>query len=149
MIRPTALLTTLLLLSCGSATETPPPPPEVDAGTQADADAGAEQPDAGTTHTEPVATRARALILQGCGSVYCHGPTFPDDVKTMRSPNAGMDLVVAFAPEQSYLWHKVAGTHATLHACTSGRCGGRMPPTAPLTDAELDLVRAWIAAGAE
>lgn len=147
MTRTPALLMTLLFLSCGSAPETPPPSPELDAGTHADA--GAEEPDAGTTQAEPVATRARALILQGCGSVYCHGPTFPDDVKTMRSTNAGMDLVVAFAPEQSYLWHKVAGTHATLHACTSGRCGGRMPPTAPLTDAELDLVRAWIAAGAE
>ena len=44
---------------------------------------------------------------------------------------------------ESYLWHKVSGTHLEV-----GGQGMIMPYTVPLTDAELDVFERWIAAGA-
>jgi mono/diheme cytochrome c family protein len=50
-----------------------------------------------------------------------------------------MPLVTPGRPSDSYLWHKVVGTHTDI-----GGSGSRMPPTEPLHTAELDLLRAWI-----
>lgn len=44
---------------------------------------------------------------------------------------------------QSYLWHKVSGTH--LEVMGKGQI---MPPTVPLTQQERDVFGRWIAAGA-
>lgn len=54
-------------------------------------------------------------------------------------------MVTPGAPVESYLWHKVAGTHLTV-----GGAGGRMPkPTdPPLTALELATVEAWLLGGA-
>jgi hypothetical protein len=52
-----------------------------------------------------------------------------------------LDLVKPGAPDQSYLVFKLQG---------SGSCfqGSRMPKSAPLSTAEIQLVRDWIANGA-
>ena len=52
---------------------------------------------------------------------------------------AGSDRVVAGDPAASVLYRKVSGENL---------CGPAMPPGAPLSAAEVDAVRSWIAAGA-
>ncbi|MBZ5711918.1 hypothetical protein [Nannocystis pusilla] len=59
-----------------------------------------------------------------------------DDVKSMA-------LVEPGQPDESYLWHKIAGTHDEV-----GGKGKRMPPSDLLLDRDLDLIEAWIAQGA-
>ena len=52
--------------------------------------------------------------------------------------------VVPGDPEKSYLVHKLSGTHLD-----NGGTGGRMPLGFPqLSDANIDVIKAWIAAGA-
>jgi hypothetical protein len=47
-------------------------------------------------------------------------------------------------PDSSYLVHKIQGTQASV-----GGSGGQMPlGGAPLSQSQIDLIRAWIAAGA-
>jgi hypothetical protein len=48
--------------------------------------------------------------------------------------------------EASYLWHKVNGTHRSPEV---GGTGSRMPLSgAPLSEAQLATLRAWIEGGA-
>jgi hypothetical protein len=46
-------------------------------------------------------------------------------------------------PENSYLYHKITGTQASV-----GGSGERMPRGGQLSDAEIQTIRAWIAQGA-
>lgn len=48
--------------------------------------------------------------------------------------------VVPYEPEASYLMEKLTDPEPAV--------GGRMPPYSRLTDAEIERIRAWIAAGA-
>jgi hypothetical protein len=49
-----------------------------------------------------------------------------------------------FLPDSSYLVHKIQGTQTTV-----GGSGQRMPLIGgPLTEDEIAVIRAWIAAGA-
>lgn len=58
----------------------------------------------------------------------------------------GMDLVEPGDPDQSYLVHKVEGTHTGPGV---GGCGGQMPLGGGSLDAwEITLIRDWITAGA-
>lgn len=60
----------------------------------------------------------------------------------LRAPSStGMPFVTPGDPSQSYLWHKVAGTHADV-----GGAGTLMPPPAPLSDDHQQRLRAWIEA---
>lgn len=54
-----------------------------------------------------------------------------------------MPQVTPGDPAESYLWHKIANTHRDV-----GGSGNVMPPFAPLSAAQLDLVQAWIEGGA-
>lgn len=53
-----------------------------------------------------------------------------------------MPLLTPGDPDQSYLWHKVNDTHLTL-----GGSGEVMPPNQPLSQDDLDTLRAWIEGG--
>ncbi len=56
-----------------------------------------------------------------------------------------MNRVTPNKPDDSYLVHKVQGTHLA-----AGGSGSRMPlGRSPLSQADIDLVRAWIQAGAQ
>ncbi len=56
-----------------------------------------------------------------------------------------MNRVTPNQPDNSYLVHKVQGTHLD-----EGGVGDRMPEgRAPLSQAEIDLIRAWVQAGAK
>lgn len=170
-MRITRLLLPMFLAACGpgpTQTEAPPMSHQpvtldagVDAGTPVMTDAGAppavdggtETPDAGVLD-EPftdfgAGVKARELQLRSCSSDYCHGPKFFADAKKHTSGVSGLPLVLRFQPEKSYLWHKVKGTHTTLPECTGGRCGDQMPKGAPLSAEDLEVIRWWIASGAE
>lgn len=63
-------------------------------------------------------------------------------VKATQSP---LNRIAPGDPENSYLYRKLAGTQLT-----AGGEGERMPfGETPLTDAQLDLFRRWIAEGAQ
>jgi hypothetical protein len=55
-----------------------------------------------------------------------------------------MLLIAPGSPEDSYLWHKLRGTHLDV-----GGSGERMPLVAPPLDAEtMDRIETWITIGA-
>ena len=55
----------------------------------------------------------------------------------------GMDYVTPNDTSDSYLWHKISGTHRG-----AGGRGGSMPPGASLNATQLNQIEAWINAGA-
>ncbi len=64
----------------------------------------------------------------------------------IRKPShqANMALILPGSPQESYLLHKADGSQVSVH----GR-GERMPLGGKLDPQELELLRAWVAAGAE
>jgi hypothetical protein len=92
------------------------------------------------------------ILRASCAQDFCHGASPANDLD-LRPAVAHAELVgvtsVGYAParrvvvgnpDASVLFHKVAGT---------GRYGGAMPPTGPLTPAQVEVIRHWIADGAE
>ena len=65
------------------------------------------------------------------------------NVRAMELPS--MNRVTPNQPDNSYLVHKVQGTHLA-----AGGSGSRMPlGRSPLSQSDIDLIRAWIQAGAQ
>jgi hypothetical protein len=62
-----------------------------------------------------------------------------------------MPYVTAGNPRESFLMHKMDGSHCTLDArCDKGTCGQAMPRSSELLEeSERDVVRRWIAQGAK
>ena len=88
-----------------------------------------------------------------CSSEICHGgstlPQMPDadsayaalvDVPSSVGPN----YVTPSEPGDSYLWHKLVGTQASV-----GGGGGQMPSGSTLCGEGLIAVNAWIVGGAQ
>jgi hypothetical protein len=72
------------------------------------------------------------------------GQTFASVVNVASLELPSMNRVTPNQPDNSYLVHKVQGTHLGV-----GGNGSRMPlGRSPLSQGEIDLIRAWIAAGA-
>lgn len=95
------------------------------------------------------------LKASGCGTAACHGGVRPAEALDLSSEASAYDDLVGVAasecgarqrvepgaPDASYLVNKVTG----VDMCS----GSRMPKTgAALTRDEVDLLRAWIGAGA-
>jgi mono/diheme cytochrome c family protein len=59
-----------------------------------------------------------------------------------RSAESKLPLVAPGRPDESYLFHKLAGSQ------TRTGSGARMPPGDPLAPDEVAIVQRWIAAGA-
>ena len=59
-----------------------------------------------------------------------------------RSAESKLALVVPGNPDESYLFHKLAGTQARTGS------GAQMPPGDPLAPDKVAIVQRWIAAGA-
>ncbi len=114
-----------------------------------------------------VARRARFqdgvadMIYLNCAHSGCHLPPFTSAGLGLESPavirastvgvpstQSPLLRVAPGRPSQSYLWHKLSGTHSTV-----GGSGERMPEVHDpgdeyLSAEEMDLVRAWILDGA-
>jgi len=99
---------------------------------------------------------APALYLS-CAITACHiGPFISEDLvlstpervlaQTVGVPSRQSPLlrVLPGRPSQSYVWHKMTGTHEAV-----GGSGDRMPQGGPfLPQADMDAIRAWILEGA-
>lgn len=92
-------------------------------------------------------------VFSGChvgtspqeGLTLSSGQTFENVVNVASRQLPTMNRVTPNQPDESYLVHKIQGTHLD-----EGGSGERMPEArAPLSQAEIDLIRAWIQAGAK
>jgi hypothetical protein len=97
------------------------------------------------------------IFSANCALSGCHAGTSPQQgqnlseglayqaiVDVPANERAGMMRVKPAVPDSSYLVHKIQGTQASV-----GGSGGQMPlGGAPLSQSQIDLIRAWIAAGA-
>ena len=73
------------------------------------------------------------------------GRAFSSVVNVAARELPSMNRVTPNQPDNSYLVHKVQGTHLD-----AGGSGSRMPLNrSPLSQSDIDLVRAWIQAGAQ
>ena len=103
------------------------------------------------------------IVEKNCALSACHadaklslGIFLPNDpaqvYKAMHAPatsNLKLDFVKAGAPADSFLMHKLDGTHCALDAdCLKGACGQEMPPGGILGIDERTAIRRWIAQGA-
>ena len=129
---------------------------------------------AGTDLTTPAVTfKAQVLgtiFVNNCGTSSCHGVTpgmgglflgtSTADAPTVYAELVGKDstellsmpFVTAGDPEQSYLMHKMDGDQCQFNQqCVAPGCMASMPygATMALPVAYRDLVRRWIAQGAQ
>ncbi len=118
----------------------PPPPPPPD-------DPDEEEP------LEPVFSSIQSQVLTPtCATASCHSGANPPASLNLDSANAytmlvgipssqqpGLQRVEQGDPDNSYLIQKLEGTAAT---------GDTMPPTAALDQADIDVIRQWVLAGA-
>jgi len=88
-------------------------------------------------------------LLIGCTG--CHGAGLQESELDLRDPWASIDLpakqaamalIVEGSHVDSYLWHKVNGSHGV-----AGGAGGRMPAGSQWTEAQIQLLADWIDAG--
>lgn len=98
------------------------------------------------------------ILSTNCAVAGCHAGTSPQQgmnlseglayqniVNVPANERTGMMRVLPSQPDSSYLVHKIQGTQGTV-----GGIGERMPlGQPPLTQTQIDLIRAWIAAGAK
>ena len=98
------------------------------------------------------------ILTSNCALSGCHAGTTPvlgqnlsDGVAYARIvciasvEVPGMMRVRPSQPDSSYLVHKIQGTQASV-----GGSGGQMPlGGTPLSQSQIDLIRAWIVAGAK
>lgn len=153
-----------VLLAC-QPTDTPDPAPAdtaeaADTATDTDTDTGADTDSSGTTDdtgTPAEATFDRDVVpilevkCAGCHYSEPQGLRLYGDgvydllVGHQAGQLRSMDRVTPGDLDQSYLWHKLNGTHEEV-----GGTGSAMPTVygEPLTAAELDTFRAWILGGA-
>ncbi len=72
------------------------------------------------------------------------GQAFSNVVNVAARQLPSMNRVTPNQPDNSYLVHKVQGTHLDV-----GGSGSQMPEgLSPLSQSDIDLIRAWIQAGA-
>ena len=152
------LLVGLLFLGCGEdSSESSSSGLAGTAGSGGEAAAGArageageggeagEVGEAGEMGTAATTEAVMAIFTPACG--ICHASTFPtlatiDTWAGLSSNQSDMPIIASGDHENSYLYHKLAGTHADAPANGSGLImpmGG-----ATLTVDELALVAAWI-----
>ena len=66
-------------------------------------------------------------------------------LKLVNAPSlqSVLKIVMPGYPNESYLFHKISGTHLQV-----GGSGTRMPPVTPLSEANIGLISQWISQGA-
>ncbi len=98
------------------------------------------------------------IFTGNCAFSGCHAGSSPEQGMSLVAGQAfssvvnvaarelpSMNRVTPNQPDNSYLVHKVQGTHLDV-----GGSGSRMPlGRSPLSQSDIDLIRAWIQAGAQ
>lgn len=90
-----------------------------------------------------------ARCTAGCHTNMTTVPHMPDAAGAFANmvgvpSSAGMDYVSADVPDDSYVWHKLAATHAIV-----GGTGSPMPLVGEMCTVEMQTIYAWILAGAQ
>lgn len=108
--------------------------------------------DDGATDSGPVTSAdVQAIADVSCGE-GCHtagaasGDLALDDVNDAvgaASSVEGMNQIEGGSLDDSYLWHKLEGTHEDV-----GGTGSKMPLGPALSDADTQVIEDWITAGA-
>ena len=107
---------------------------------------------------EVTLSRVQPIFTGNCTFSGCHAGSSPEQGMNLSAGQAfgsvvnvaarelpGMNRVTPSQPDSSYLVHKVQGTHLAV-----GGSGSRMPLNrSPLSQSDIDLIRAWIQAGAQ
>lgn len=111
----------------------PPPPPSVGFGPNfSEIQASVFTPDCATSGCHSGANPSANLNLES-------GSSYANLVGINATQDAGVQRVNPGNPDQSYLITKLEGP---------GAMGGQMPPTSPMPQAEIDVIRQWITDGA-
>jgi hypothetical protein len=127
-------------------------------GTGLDANGNPLGVDAGCGDAVCFERDVQPIFTANCALSNCHAGTTPQQGQNLSDGLAyqnvvgiasnerpGMKRVQPFQPDSSYLVHKIQGDQAGV-----GGQGGRMPlGMAPLAQQQIDLIRAWITAGAK
>lgn len=116
----------------------------------------AQSSGAAPSSAPPVSFRRQVQPIFDANCVVCHqsasaqeGLVLEDgkayaNVVGQHSHQANMALITPGSAENSYLLHKIAGTQAAAHGG-----GSRMPLGGQLDASDIDIVRAWVLAGAQ
>jgi hypothetical protein len=102
-----------------------------------------------------------AVLFSSCAHSACHLPPFTNASFAVDTPEVTLANLVSVPsvqspllrvspgrPSQSYLWHKLLGTHGSVGGAGVRMPSEHLPGDDYLSDAEMDLVRAWILDGA-
>ncbi len=103
----------------------------------------------GGGHSSDAGGGAEAILAESCGG--CHAsslaPTLSENLcentVDVMATQVDMPFIAAGDPANSYLLHKMKGTAGDV-----GGVESIMPPTGALSDADIQIVEDWIAAGA-
>ncbi len=118
-------------------------------------DSGTTATDSGTTGDTASYADVQAIWDDTCAGSGCHTDGGTAGGLSLESGSshaslvgvaalgAAMDLVTAGSTDDSYLWHKLNGTHADV-----GGSGSQMPLGPELDSTQLGTVEAWILDGA-
>ena len=90
-----------------------------------------------------------ARCTAGCHANMATVPHMPDSAGAFANmvgvmSSNGMNYVTADVPDDSYVWHKLAGTHSIV-----GGSGSPMPLVGEMCTVEMQTIYAWILAGAQ
>jgi hypothetical protein len=125
------------------------PDASADASPDASPDASADAaPDSGAA--SPTWSDVDEIIFETCAGCHYGEPAglglvdaYDRLVGVASTQLPTMNRVTAGSLEDSYLWHKVSGTHLDI-----GGTGDRMPRFGELGADELEVIRQWILGGA-
>lgn len=97
----------------------------------------------------PSFARTKGILEQQCATCHISGSSGGfnmangiDDLVGVPSNQSSLDYVSKGDPESSYLYRKIAGTHAAVGG------GSVMPLTGMLSEDDIEAVAAWIRGGA-
>ena len=132
----------------GSSGETTGPSATTGPGESSESSEGGSTGEPGPSFAsvvQPILTASCNCHLEAAPAGLSFTDAYANLVSVASTEAAGLDRVAPGSPDDSYLWHKVNGTHASV-----GGSGDPMPaPGGGLDAGSLATIEAWISGGAE
>ncbi len=144
-------MTMMILSGCSGEGSTLSPGAAPDDGAPDRGGSGNSNGDGGTPKIT-LALLSAEIFTPRCATSGCHSGSNParglslevdriaSEIINVDSKGSDLKHIDPGNPEGSYLFLKVRGD--------DGIAGSRMPPPSPLSEEEIEKIRAWIAAGA-